>query len=289
LPSKIYHASSAQRLALFLLLLSTTLLAAFQAGEPAWQTTVLYDGALGGTPDTQGFTYVALAASASQTYANGLTILDTMTTTGDLAGYFGQDIPPLDRQEGYSLQFTIQMIDENHDNRHRAGFSIILLSADLQGIELSFWPNEIWAQEGGEAELFTHAEGTTFDTTAVLTTYELHIAGDTYALSSGGIEILSGPLRDYTAFEGLLDPYETPNLVFLGDNTTRGRAEVHIAYAALHTGALATSTPSPTATLDPTNTPQPTATFTPTPTPTPQPTRSWYWWFPFTSGYPAGY
>ena len=59
------------------ILFPAALLAAAQPSEIAQYTTVLYDGSLGGTPDTQGFDYFALAASASQSFAAGITTLDT--------------------------------------------------------------------------------------------------------------------------------------------------------------------------------------------------------------------
>jgi hypothetical protein len=162
----------------------------------------------------------------------------------------------------------------------------------LQAIELAFWTDEIWAQEGGTDALFTHAEGAAFNTTAALTTYELAVQGDEYALFAGGSQILSGPLRDYTALESLIDPYETPDLLFLGDNTSRGLAKVNIAYVAVQTVSPPTSTPSstPTATPNPTSpatvTVSPTAAATLAATSTPQPNRDWNWWFPLTAGYP---
>lgn len=267
-------------------------LSAFQPNELTQQTTVLYDGHLGGTPDAQGFDFIALASSATQNFANGVTTLDTTAVQSDQAGYFAKDPPDLDRQTGYTVQFTAQILEENHATQHRAGFSLIVLSSDLQGIELGFWSNEIWAQEGGTDNLFTHAEGVVFDTTAALIDYELHISADEYTLFAAGSEILTGALRDYTALEGLIDPYEIPNLIFLGDNTSRGQAKANIAYVALQTTTTPTSTPSPTATIESTPTqmstptPSPTATPTITPTPTVQPTRSGFWWLPYTSGYP---
>ena len=123
-----------------------------------------------------------------------------------------------------------------------------------------------------------------------------NISGDEYTLSTGGSEILTGVLRDYTAFDKLIDPYETPNLLFIGDNTSRAQAKVNIAYVALQTISPPTSTPSPTSTIEstPTQTPTSTATATAAPTataavtitPTPDPTRYWLWWLPYTSGYP---
>ena len=249
------------------ILLSTAQLTALQPDSPVRQTNVLYDGDLGGTPDTQGFDYLALAPSVTQSFARGVTTLDTTAKRFDQAGYFVWDNPPLERESGYSVQFTVQLLEEAHAGPNRAGFSLLVLSSDLQGIELGFWTDEIWAQEGGKENLFTHAEGIAFDTTASMIAYELQILDDEYTLSADGLPVLTGPLRDYTAFEGFIDPYETPNLLFLGDDSTTSRAKVNIAYVALETAAIATLTPTATltATAKPTNTLTPTITATATP------------------------
>ena len=70
-------------------------------------------------------------------------------------------------------------------------------------------------------------------------TYTLHIITDTYTLSAAGAPILSGPVRDYTNFSGFPDPYETPNLIFLGDDTTSaaGRAQLNHVSVTTHPDA----------------------------------------------------
>lgn len=198
------------------------------AAPPA--TVVLYNGALGTTPDVQGaLLYLPQntedpPVEATQSWAAGFTTLNTLTKTTDLAGYFTSTVT-LDRQAGFAVNFTTQVISETHLTNDRAGVSVIALSADLQGIELGFWQNRVWAQEGGSGgNLFTQAEGVTFDTTAV-TTYTLFIQGSRYALSANGNNVLSGPLRDYTAFSEPFDIYETPNFIFLGDDTRSASAE----------------------------------------------------------------
>jgi hypothetical protein len=285
---------------ILLLILVAGLLSAFQVAEPVRETTVLYDGRLGDTPDQQNLSYIALfTTAAGQRYEDGVTILDTWDVAADQAGYFGPSAPVLNRELGYTLHFSGQVLREKHKSRHRAGFTLLVVSDDLVGLELAFWENEIWAQEGGNESLFTHAEGAAFDTTAEVTEYELAVFGDGYTLSAGGAEILSGALRDYTAFDGFPDVYEEPNLVFLGDNTRRAQAETSIRYVAVESANLATSTPSPTltntpppaptssntpratATLRPTATAVPTATLTPIPTPDPTPRPWYYWWLPW--------
>jgi hypothetical protein len=197
-------------------------------------TTTLYDGALGGTPDTQGMLYQALATATTQIFSNGATTLDTTARQADLAGYFGKStaVPVLDRTKGYSITFDVQMLSEAHSRTNRAGLSLIALSSDTQGIELGFWADHIWAQEDGVAEppdgtLFTHAEDVAFNTTAGRISYTLAIHGSSYSLAAGGASILTGSLRDYRAASGP-NPYSTPNFIFLGDDTSSARAKIRL-------------------------------------------------------------
>ncbi len=204
---------------------------------------VLYDGALGtGLPQTQGFIYLNTGISATQNFASGVTTLDTTPAQSDKAGYFRNFLivpgsPILDRTTGYAVKFSAQVVSETHASTDRAGFSLIAISSDgLNGIELGFWTDEIWAQEGGtNPQLFTHAEGTAYDTTTDLLLYELTILDDTYSLAVSNTQILSGSLRDYSAFTGLLDPYESPNLIFLGDDTTSAQAKFKLSYVSVIT------------------------------------------------------
>ena len=195
---------------------------------------VLYDGALNtGTLDTQGFMYLTNpGASTTQTFASGMTTLDTMPQMSDSAGYFANAslYPALDRIVGYSLLFVAQVVTETHTNNNRAGFSLLVLGSDKKGIELGFWTNEVWAQEGGSTNLFTHAEGQAFNTTTGLITYTLTFLGNTYTLYAAGVPILNGNLRDYTAFVGFPDPYKTPNLIFLGDDTSSAQATIKLSF-----------------------------------------------------------
>ena len=218
------------------------------------QVAVLYDGARGTTPDAQGFVFLAsppLLAVARQEYAGGATTLDSAAARRDAAGYFVREsaVPTLDRTAGYTVSLTLQILAENHDGSarggdawdDRAGFSLIVLSSDRRGVELGFWQDRVWAQADGRdaaQPIFTQAEGAAFDTTAALTTYELHVLGDSYALLAGGAPLLSGPLRDYTGFEPeplQPDPYETPNLVFLGDDTGAAYVRARVAGVAAST------------------------------------------------------
>jgi hypothetical protein len=191
-------------------------------------TITLYAGALGGTPDTQGFSYLTdplFSAQATQSFANGATTLTTTLQISDKAGYFSNSssIPQLDRAAGYTVRFTTQILEETHNNNNRAGFSVIVLSSDLKGIELGFWEDQVWAQ--ADLPRFTHAESTALDTTTGLIAYELRILGNSYTLTGGGAS-LSGPLRDYSA-EG--QPYTFTNFLFLGDDTSSASARIRLA------------------------------------------------------------
>ena len=204
--------------------------------------TALYDGSLNtGTPDTQGFLYLTspqVGVQATQAFSSPVTTLDTTLQMSDYAGYFAEPglYPPLDRAGGYQVLFTVQVITETHISRDRAGFSLLVMSSDKRGIELGFWAGEIWAQEGGASQPFTHAEGAAFTTTADLISYRLSVLGDRYTLATDGSTVLSGSLRDYTLAPPPplpLNPYNTPNLIFLGDDTSSAQARIKFRYAAV--------------------------------------------------------
>ena len=219
------------------------LLVHLQTAVAGTVTTILYDGSLGGTPDTQAMLYLTQPSppfppsQATQIFSNNLTILDTTATNNDYAGYFGDEsVPVLSRTLGFTLSFAVQIDSESHANDDRAGFSVILLSSDVEGIELGFWEDEVWAQDDDSespADMFTHDEGAAWDTTSGLINYELAIISDSYKLWGNGTVVLTGSLRNYSNFTGLIDPYEIPNLVFLGDDTTSAQAHIQLAYVAV--------------------------------------------------------
>jgi hypothetical protein len=228
--------------------------AALQA--EAATTTVLYDGSAAGTPQTQGWlTYAAAFGNATSTTAGGKTVLDTTPgaainpalANAEAAGYsnyFANStlvngaFPTLDPAVGFTLSFDMKLDTEVHATNDRAGFDVLLLGSDNKGIELGFWssPAEVWAQEGGTTNLFTHAESSSgFDPTVPLhngdsfNQYNLAIQGGVYTLTADGTTVLTGSVRDYSAAPNDLAhaAYHLNNFVFLGDDTTsaRGAAE----------------------------------------------------------------
>jgi predicted outer membrane repeat protein len=168
---------------------------------------------------------------------------------------FNPAFPVLDRNQGFTLSFDLRInsetnsSDDNSDNiNDRAGFSVIVVTSDnTKAIELGFWENEIWAQRDGSdvrpvpnptRTLFTHSptERAFRDTRTAVTRYDLRIKGDNYELFAAGgtTPILTGSLKNYTAFDHTnagpggtslpYDPYERPNFIFLGDNTSSAQS-----------------------------------------------------------------
>lgn len=155
--------------------------------------------------------------------------------------------PVLDRLAGYELALDLGLQSENHAlNPNRAGFSLTLLSADLRGIELGFWTDRIQAQ--GDSPLFQFGEGVTTSTVAQQN-YRLRVQGNSYRLLQGGVQVLTGALRDYSAFSGPINPYILPNFLFLGDNTSSAAATVSLGPIELQSDLTAVPEPEVSALL----------------------------------------
>jgi hypothetical protein len=192
---------------------------------------VLYDASLGTLPAAQSWTYAAVPGTAVQSLSGGAVQLNTTVTSTEQAGYSRLAPVPLNRTNGFTLKFNANVVTEGHSSTNRAGFSVILLSDDKKGIELDFWTNTIFAQS--DVPLFTHAEDAAYDTSSQFTDYALTMFPTNYVLRANGAIILSGAIRDYTAFSGLIDPYETPNFIFFGDDTTSALATMRLKSVAL--------------------------------------------------------
>lgn len=250
------------------------------ASQAEGQTLVLYDAASGALPEATLMSFTDFPPGAAlPAYAESVTVLDTTVAGADTyAGWVAggsstPGFPILDRTAGFQVNFTLQLERESHSNNHRAGFNVIILSQDAKGIEVAFWTNQIWVQSddvtGG---LFRHGEGVAYATTRAMTQYQVSIAGDAYTLTANGEPILKGPLRDYTTFDGFPDPYETPNFIFLGDDTTSAQAQVRLSFLSV-TG---TGVEAPTAipTISNTSSPLPEATSSPMPSEPPIPSST---------------
>lgn len=197
---------------------------------------MLFDGSLG-LPTSQGWTYIATGGTEAST--NNAVLVDTSAHNAYQAGY--SDLAgELNRTNGFTVLFTSQLLSETHANTNRAGFSVIVLADDHRGLELAFWTNGIFAQS--DSPLFTQAEATNYPTT-VFVNYALTFHPTNYVLTANGTPILSGPVRDYSAFSGFPDPYSSANFLFFGDDTTSAGGAVLLQMVALVTAPKLVASP----------------------------------------------
>ncbi|MBD2075529.1 hypothetical protein H6F86_16820 [Phormidium sp. FACHB-592] len=226
--------------------------------------TALYNRSLGGLPDSQGWLdYTTLRSTSalpttgngSETFTSGGTrfVSDAVSYTGysnytaNLSNPFNPSLnlvnsafPTLDRNDGFRINFDVQINSESHNNDNRAGFSIVVISDDLQGIEIGFWTNQIWAQQvsGNVSTRSTAPTANANLDTTVFNNYNLVVQGNAYQLYTNDLKtlLLSGFLTDYSSFNPQVpvlpfpvnppNPYQTPNLLFFGDDTTSAGADV---------------------------------------------------------------
>jgi len=205
----------------------------------------LFDG--NGLPANQPWlSYASSGGTATQTgQASGVRLVTDLAASAGYSNYTplatlkNGNFPSLNRANGFELNFNVAVSSENHSRNDRAGFSITLIGSDVRGIELGFWGNQIWAQE--ESPLFTHGETVDFDT-SVQRDYRLRVQDNSYALFSGGDQLLTGSIRNYTAFGA--PPYILPNFLFLGDNTSSAGADVTLGAISLQSNLTAVPEPS---------------------------------------------
>lgn len=186
--------------------------------------------------DVQGTTVTPATGTGNGAYGGYANHQATVTLFPELqvgtGAVVNADFPVLDRMTGYSLRIGLQLLAENHSgNSNRAGFSITLIGDDLLGVEIGFQHDRIFAQ--GNDPLFAAAEST--QDSGVLSAlaspgqWALSVQGDGYRLSLGGATVLSGLLRDYSAYTGLgQEAYRTPNFLFVGDNTSSASASFRL-------------------------------------------------------------
>ncbi|OQX25552.1 MAG: hypothetical protein BWK80_14965 [Desulfobacteraceae bacterium IS3] len=142
------------------------------------------------------------------------------------------NMPMLDRFIGFTLRFKVQLVTETSEIRDQAGFSVIVICNDKKGLELGFRSGEIRVRDDNPD--FTAGETANPDT-ASLMPYTLVIQGDGYKLYADSDRlkepILSGRLRDYTAYQKAFFPnsYNTPDFLFFGDSSTLAGAEINLA------------------------------------------------------------
>lgn len=214
---------------------------------------ILYDATAGTLPAAQGWLYGTnpiFGSEATQTVGGGILTLDTTADRSEQAGYFsalppipGQHpgLPVMDPSIGYTVRFGLQVESEGHNQRDdnsdgiddRAGYSVIVVSENLEAIEIAFWEDEVWAYDDDSVnaiDLFTHAEGAAYDTTEALTTFAITVQGDMYTVRANGAPLFGGMMRDYSAFAGTPDPYEIPSFLFFGDDTSSADSRTRVSF-----------------------------------------------------------
>ena len=127
----------------------------------------LYDGALGTAPSAQG--WASFTIGSTEALSAGAVTLDSTAASALHAGYGLLAPISLDATVGFDYAFTVRVNSESHSSNDRAGFSAIVITSNLTGIELGFWQTDVWAQNVG----FTHGEDAAFDTTSGLVQYDL--------------------------------------------------------------------------------------------------------------------
>ena len=219
---------------------TTAALLLFITGGVNATTISLFEDSLGTLPSVQGKLFFAGLGGTQTVSANGVD-LDT-TPLGDPGqhGYSNSIAVDLDRTKGLNLDFQLHVsLEEHGSNGHRAGFSVIVITNDLQDVELGFWRDagagigEVWAQEVG----FTHAEGALYDTSSAETNYSLQILGSEYSLLADGVSLLSGALGNLSGVAST-DVYGIRNYLFFGDNTTSARGQVTLGDISLTTAPV---------------------------------------------------
>ncbi len=201
------------------------------APTPAALAQPLYDaGSFSGLPEGQGWSYGVVALPAPvEMLTNDSVLLDTTASASTQAGWYESPGPDLNRTNGFSVAFEVLLNAESHVSTNQAGFSVIVLGDDLNGVELGFWTNTIFAQSATPT-LFTHGEDTNFTTTAAFVNYAVSISASNYVLSANGTNILSGPLRNYSAFGY---PYNQASYLFFGDDTGSAAVSFNVRKVAL--------------------------------------------------------
>ncbi len=225
------------------------------AANYSYGYTVLYDATLNGgnqTPDLQGFDIYKKDINVNPLYApsaaDGLFTLKTYGGSGKAEDYsFGyqthnkltdQVIHPLmegttlDRYQpgGFSLFFRLRIADEySWPNQNRAGFSVLLISSDLHGIQLNFWEDKVWVFNSNNGQV---AQSYTTNTTSALKDYELNFEGDIYRLFINGTQRLTGSIYDF-AVTNPESQTTYPNNILFGDITKLGYSTTQIVYFAI--------------------------------------------------------
>src|SRR5205085_5568359 len=90
----------------------------------------------------------------------------------------------------------------------------------------AFWTDHVWVYAYDSVNnAFIHGADIAFDTTQ-MRDYTLSVRNQQYTLSAGGSPLLAGTLANYT---GAGSPYNIPNFIFFGDDSSRGISTTRLA------------------------------------------------------------
>lgn len=150
--------------------------------------------------------------------------------------------PVLDSNAGFTLTVALALDEENHDPAvdidgdgiaDEAGFTIMILDQHAVGIALNFWADRIWASSNqyvSDTDPLAQAEGVGQEPSAMarLRTYALTIKQGAYQLRIDGAAVLEGPTRSYDFFGLMINPFNKPNIITMGDASFRAGARARI-------------------------------------------------------------
>ncbi|MEB3356665.1 MAG: hypothetical protein VKK04_08060 [Synechococcales bacterium] len=149
------------------------------------------------------------------------------------------NFPVLNATAGYSLEFDLTLNTES-SAANRAGFSLTVIGDNGLGVELGFKADRIFAQ-AADLTNASEAENVATNSLGTKVRYRLAVDGSGYRLFADNSQILNGTLRDYIFDPAQSDPalpvnpYETENLIFFGDNTDQGFANFTLGRVSLFT------------------------------------------------------
>jgi hypothetical protein len=206
----------------------------------------LYDGTLQeATPDSYTPTWLAFGGlPTNQAYdsANDATRLNTTSFASIMGGYANHSsagqlvnagFPELNRQLGYKIAFSLRMVSEGHSSPARAGYSIIVVSSDAasgvaSSVEIGFQSGRVFSQSDDFGPTVADENASFNPVGSEFINYELAVHGSSYELTADSNVILTGALHDHFDhnINWPVSPYQIPNFLFLGDDTTSASAEI---------------------------------------------------------------
>jgi hypothetical protein len=193
----------------------------------------LYDPAQATLPEAQGWSVLSSGSGSSRSFVDGRLRTDTLTDPSATQFVVFRTSPfALDTVSGFTLNFGLQVQAEAHQSDNRAGYSVLLQGLDQRkSLELSFWESEVWAMDfvpGGADGGFVRGNGAALDTTSAFRQYALTVQGNLYTLRADGSAVLSGTMVDYAPGFPASVIYNASNVLFFGDNSSRGQSVVDL-------------------------------------------------------------